>query len=1290
MSDKGSGSFLSPYQRHPRHSARGLALFLIITLAAAGLWVSPAVAAYIDIFNSSVLLAVPAAVDDFYAATEDTDLVIPAPGVLDNDSDSDADPMTAVLDDDAVHGTLLLNTDGSFNYAPDPNFNGADSFSYHANDGTGDSNIATVSINVQSVNDAPSGTDNTITIDEDSAYTFQVGDFGFADPNDEPTPDAFSAVKITAGPVNGVLDLLGSAVTAGDFVAVGDLPDLVFTPASNVNGIGAASFTFQVQDDGGTAFDGVDLDPTANTLTFDITPVNDPPVLNTISNKNILELDNLTFSATGSDPDLPPNTLTFTLSGAPAGTSIGLTTGIFNWTPTEAQGPGLYNFSVCISDGSLSDCKSIAVTVVEVNTAPVLGAIGDKSVDETVLLSFLATATDADVPVQTLTFSLGAGAPTGAAISAGGAFSWTPAETQGGATYPITVIVSDGTLTDSETMNVTVTDTNTPPVPATDFATISEDSSGITLLASNLLINDTDADIPEQTLSITGLGTGAPVGGTVSTNTHPNQGLRFVFVPTLNFFGQASFTYSLTDGITTVDGLVLITVTPVNDAPVADPQSVSTDEDTPLPIVLSGSDVEASPLTYNAPSTTAHGTLTGTVPNLTYTPALNYTGPDSFTFTVNDGALNSAPATININVIAANDAPAAVNNTYPANEDNLLTVAAPGVLGNDTDVDGPSLTAILVTTTPNGALTLNSNGSFTYLPNLNINGSDSFTYKANDGLLDSNVATVTINITAVNDAPVLDTIPAKNANEMALLTFTASATDIDSLPAALSYSLSGTVPAGAAIGAATGVFSWTPTEAQGPGSYTFNVCVSDGILSDCQVVDVSVNEVNLAPVGNDDIIEVLEDSAANIMNVLANDTDPDLPPNTLSWTGVSLNPSPKGVLSLGVNITYTPFANVNGSDGFTYSVFDGSLSEPAAVTINILSVNDKPTGIPNSKTINEDTTYTFAAGDFAFTDANDTPANGLLAVKISTLPALGALRLSNVAVTAGQVILAASLPSLTYTPAANGFGTAYTSFTFQVQDNGGTVNGGVDLDTVARLFTINVTAVDDPAQAVSDSYIINTSTTLPFTVSAPGVLANDVDGDGFSDVTIEVVTPPTGGLVMNNNGSFVYTPVVGQLVYNDSFTYRLHDQSPVMTSNLVTVSLTIDLVKPTQVATWVLPVSEGGYYTGTNETVELKVYLENKDGVARIEFWYWDHTASVPHWNFIAADATSVLDGGKYYYSTMMSVNVLPVATNIQLFARTYDAAGNYIDRDLTVDPDKFAWILVTHIGTVFMPLILK
>src|SRR3989304_10283572 len=82
MSDKGSGSFLSPYQRHPRPSARGLALFLIITLAAAGLWVSPAVAAYIDIFNSSVLLAVPAAVDDFYAATEDADLVIPAPGVL--------------------------------------------------------------------------------------------------------------------------------------------------------------------------------------------------------------------------------------------------------------------------------------------------------------------------------------------------------------------------------------------------------------------------------------------------------------------------------------------------------------------------------------------------------------------------------------------------------------------------------------------------------------------------------------------------------------------------------------------------------------------------------------------------------------------------------------------------------------------------------------------------------------------------------------------------------------------------------------------------------------------------------------------------------------------------------------------------------------------------------------------------------------------------------------------------------------------------------------------------------
>ena len=127
------------------------------------------------------------------------------------------------------------------------------------------------------VNDAPSGADKTVTTSEDAAYTFTVGDFGFSDPDS----NALQAVKIATLPVAGTLTNNGSAVTAGSFIAVADITGghLVFTPAANANGAGYASFTFQVQDNGGTANGGIDLDQTPNTITVDVTAVNDAPVV---------------------------------------------------------------------------------------------------------------------------------------------------------------------------------------------------------------------------------------------------------------------------------------------------------------------------------------------------------------------------------------------------------------------------------------------------------------------------------------------------------------------------------------------------------------------------------------------------------------------------------------------------------------------------------------------------------------------------------------------------------------------------------------------------------------------------------------------------------------------------------------------------------------------------------------------------------------------------------------------------------------------------------------------------
>jgi hypothetical protein len=132
----------------------------------------------------------------------------------------------------------------------------------------------------------------------------------------------------------------------------------------------------------------------------------------------------------------------------------------------------------------------------------------------------------------------------------------------------------------------------------------------------------------------------------------------FTYTPVANYNGPDSFNYTIADGKGgTASATVTITVTAVNDAPMAHAQSVSTSEDTANPITLTGSDVEGSSLTYNIVVAPAHGTLSGVAPNVTYTPAANYHGPDSFTFSVNDGLINSAPATVSITVTPVNDAP---------------------------------------------------------------------------------------------------------------------------------------------------------------------------------------------------------------------------------------------------------------------------------------------------------------------------------------------------------------------------------------------------------------------------------------------------------------------------------------------------------------------------------------------------------------------------------------------------------------------------------------------------------
>src|SRR5205807_2253325 len=152
-------------------------------------------------------------------------------------------------------------------------------------------------------------------------------------------------------------------------------------------------------------------------------------------------------TATATDPDLPANTLTFTLSGTvPEGAAIGATSGVFTWTPTEAQGPGDYTFQVRVTDdGGLYDEKTDRNSVGQGKEAPTRARRPlPTAVHACSLRTFTATATDPDLPANTLTFSLSGTVPEGAAIDAStGVFTWTPTEAQGPGDYTFQVRVTD-------------------------------------------------------------------------------------------------------------------------------------------------------------------------------------------------------------------------------------------------------------------------------------------------------------------------------------------------------------------------------------------------------------------------------------------------------------------------------------------------------------------------------------------------------------------------------------------------------------------------------------------------------------------------------------------------------------------------------------------------------------------------------------------------------------------------------------------------------------------------------
>ncbi len=501
-----------------------------------------------------------------------------------------------------------------------------------------------------------------------------------------------------------------------------------------------------------------------------------------------------------------------------------------------------------------------------------------------------------------------------------------------------------------------------------------------------------------------------------------------------------------------------------------------------------------------------------------YEPNAGFNGQDSFTFTATDPSTGFSWGTQSV-TINVDSVPVANNDTYTVNAGSTLSIATPGVLGNDTNADGNSLTAVLSTGPGHGKLTLNPDGSFSYTPNANFYGTDSFTYTAQNGVAVSNTATESITVYSVpvanNDSYTTNVDTTLSVSAPGVLS---NDTNADNNP------LTATLSTGPINGVLTlnpnGSFNYTPNAGfYGPDSFTYTAqhCTA---VSNTATVTITVYA---DPVPGSYTYSVAAGSTLNVLapGLLAKATDAN--GGTMQCNGTEYGPS-DGSLTLNSNgsFSYTPNAGIYGQDFIAFWVEDSyGAWGMGSLTINVDSV---PVAVDDSYSTDVNMTLSIAAPGVLGNDTN-ADSNPLTAV-LGTAPSNGTVTLN-------------ANGSFTYIPDADYTGP--DSFTYTAQ------NGAAFSNTA----TVSITVYSVPV-ANDDSYTTNIGTSL--SVSAPGVLGNDTNADNNPLTAVLGTGPSHGTLTLNSNGSFNYVPDAN-FSGTDSFTYTAQNGTTV--SNTATVTITV-------------------------------------------------------------------------------------------------------------------------------------
>jgi len=475
---------------------------------------------------------------------------------------------------------------------------------------------------------------------------------------------------------------------------------------------------------------------------------------------------------------------------------------------------------------------------------------------------------------------------------------------------------------------VVVPGVNNDPRAADDAATTAEDAPVTTV---DVLAND--GDVNADPLTVSAFTQGAH--GVVVDN---GDG-TFTYTGEADWFGDDAFVYTVVDGAGGTDtASVTITVTSVNDDPIAADDAASGNEDEA--VVISGvlandTDIEGDTLSIASITQGSNGTVVdngdGT---LTYTPDADFHGDDSFTYMISDGAGGTDTATVALTIAPVNDAPTAADDAAAGDEDGVITTG--DVLANDSDAEGDALTITSFTQAGHGAVVNNGDGTFTYTPAADYNGADSFTYTVSDGNDGETVATVSITVNPVNDAPEATDDALVTNEDTVVTTGNVLANDTDADGDSLSVVGFTQGSHGAVVSHGDGSFTYTP-DAEYSGADSFMYTVSDGADIDTAVVNITVNDVNDAPVAADDAATGDEDTDITTGDVLANDSDVE--GNSLSIASFTQGAGGAVVDNGDATFTYTPDADFNGDDSFTYTISDGSGgTDTATVSITVNSV----------------------------------------------------------------------------------------------------------------------------------------------------------------------------------------------------------------------------------------------------------------------------------------------------------------------------------------------------------------